>query len=130
MSATTRLSERRVAEWVERYVHAWRTADPDDIAALFSPDAEYHEWPYETSLIGRDAVVDGWLSRQPWQEGGWSFDWSLLMITGDTAAIKGTGRYTELGTFDNLWTVTFTEDGRCRMFRMWNNETEPSHRIR
>jgi hypothetical protein len=52
------------------------------------------------------------------------------MVTGDTAAIKGTGRYTELGTFDNLWTVTFADDGRCRMFRMWNNGTEPSHQSR
>ncbi len=122
------LSETQVATWVERYVHAWRTADRGDVAALFTQDAEYHEWPYETSLIGRAAIVDGWLSRQPWQEGGWTFDWSLLMLTGDTAAVKGVGVYTELGTFDNLWAVTLAADGRCRMFRMWNNEAAPTRR--
>jgi hypothetical protein len=108
--------------WVDRYVHAWRTADPADIAALFTPDAEYHERPYETAWIGREAIVKGWLSRQPWQEDGWTFDWVPLMITGDTAAIQGTGVYTEFGTFENLWVVTFADDGRCRNFRMWNNE--------
>jgi hypothetical protein len=44
------------------------------------------------------------------------------MITGDTAAIRGTGVYKELGTFLNLWTVTFDEHGKCTMFRMWNDQ--------
>ncbi|MFF3444209.1 nuclear transport factor 2 family protein [Streptosporangium sp. NPDC002721] len=116
------LTNEQLTGWVERYVHAWRTADPADIAALFTANAEYHEQPYETDWIGREAIVQGWLSRRPWQEGGWDFDWSPLMITGDTAAIRGTGVYTELGRFDNLWVVTFAGDGRCSSFRMWNNE--------
>jgi len=51
------LSTDQVDAWVKRYVHAWQTADPADIAALFTPDAEYHERPYETAWIGRDGVV-------------------------------------------------------------------------
>jgi len=115
-------TQQTVSTWVEQYVHAWTTADPDDIGALFAPDAEYHEWPFETHWIGRAAIVAGWLSREPWQEGGWTFDWDILMITGDTAAIRGTGRYQKLGTFENLWTVTVGADGTCVVFRMWNNE--------
>jgi len=111
-----------VESWIERYVHAWTTADADDIGALFVDDAEYHERPYETDWIGRAEIVDGWLSRQQWQEGGWTFEWELLAITGDTAAVCGTGVYAKLGTFENLWTVTFDDDGRCSVFRMWNNE--------
>lgn len=116
------VTERQVKEWVEGYVHAWRTGAVKDIKALFAPKAEYHESPYRTDWIGRDEIVEGWLSRQDWQQGGWDFDWSILMITGDTAAIGGTGVYKELGTFTNLWTVTFNESGRCTLFRMWNNE--------
>jgi hypothetical protein len=108
--------------WVDRYVHAWKTSDSGDIESLFTEDAEYHEWPYETSWIGREAIVRGWLERKDWQEGGWDFEWSVLAVNGDTAAIGGTGVYRKLGTFANLWTVTFADDGRCRVFRMWNNE--------
>ena len=115
-------TQPQVRAWIEKYVHAWTTADPRDIEPLFAADAEYHEWPYETHWIGRDDIVKGWLSRQQWQEGGWTFDWEILMITGDTAAIRGTGVYTKLGTFENLWTVTFDSDGSCAVFRMWNNE--------
>jgi hypothetical protein len=114
--------EKRVTRWVENYVKAWRSGDAAEIGALFSPAAEYHEWPYATDWVGRDAIVEGWLSRQDWQAGGWEFEWSLLKITGDTAAVGGTGVYRELGTFSNLWTVTLDQRGKCVMFRMWNNE--------
>ncbi|MGW7758979.1 hypothetical protein ACWGK6_47205 [Streptomyces violaceusniger] len=77
--------------------------------------------------MGREAIVAGWLSRQDWQEGGWTFESEILMITGDTAAINGIGVYKELGTFENLWVVTLTSDGKCSMFRMWNNEIQTDH---
>ena len=114
--------EQLVTRWVESYVKAWRSGLEKDIEGLFASAAEYHEWPYVTDWVGRDAIVEGWLSRQDWQQGGWEFEWSVLMINGDTAAIGGTGTYRELGVFANLWTVTFDSRGKCVMFRMWNNE--------
>jgi uncharacterized protein (TIGR02246 family) len=117
----TAITEKQVEAWIEGYVHAWKTHDPADIAALFTEDAESHEWPYETEWIGREDIVAGWLERKAWQEGGWEFEWSVLAINGDTAAVRGTGTYKKLGKFANLWTITF-DDGKCRMFRMWNNE--------
>jgi hypothetical protein len=115
-------TEQRVRTWIDKYVKAWTTADPKDIEALFTKDAEYHEQPYETDWLGRDAIVEGWLGRQSWQEGGWAFEWDVLMTTGDTAAVRGTGVYTKLGTFENLWVVTLASNGKCSGFRMWNNE--------
>nr|WP_244188993.1 hypothetical protein [Streptomyces yokosukanensis] len=41
----------------------------------------------ETFWVGRDAIVEGRLSRQPWQDGGSTFEASVLLVTGDTAAI-------------------------------------------
>jgi hypothetical protein len=113
-----------VEQWIKQYEHAWRTNDPDDIQALFTPGAEYHEWPYETAWIGRKEIVEGWLGREHMQTGGWTFAWSILTVNGDTAAIEGTGVYQEYGTFANLWVVTFADDGRCAVFRMWNNEVQ------
>jgi hypothetical protein len=116
------VTQHQIETWVEGYVKAWRTNASKDISALFTPKAEYHEWPYATDWIGRPQIIEGWQSRAAWQEGGWDFTWSTLMITGDTAAIRGTGIYKELGTFTNLWTVTLNERGTCTMFRMWNNQ--------
>ncbi|HEY0695805.1 MAG TPA: hypothetical protein VGD71_43060 [Kribbella sp.] len=33
-----------------------------------------------------------------------------------------TGASSGIGTFANLWTVTFDDRGECAMFRMWINE--------
>jgi len=115
-------TQAQVEAWIENYVHAWTTADPADIAALFTADGEYHESPYTTEWIGRDAIVEGWLSRQDWQEGGWTFTWNIVSVTGDTAVIEGTGVYKKLGTFANHWTVTFAPSGEATKFVMINNE--------
>jgi len=113
------IDREHVAAWLDRYIHAWTTNDSADIAALFTEDAEYYEVGYDTEWIGRAEIVEGWQSRFEWQAGGWSFDWTLAGVVGDTAAVTGTGHYTELGDFDNIWTITFEGD-RCSVFRMWN----------
>ncbi|GAA2513861.1 nuclear transport factor 2 family protein [Winogradskya humida] len=117
-----KITEKQAANWVAGYVKAWKSTDPEDIAAIFAEDGESHEWPYETAWIGLEAIVRGWQAREDWQQGGWTFDWELLTINGDTFAVKGVGAYRELGNFDNLWVVTLDDDGRCAVLRMWNNE--------
>ena len=111
-----------VTAWVSDYLKAWRSNSRTDIAALFTDDAEYHETPYETEWIGRDEIVDGWRSRWDWQKGGWTFEWSISDISGPTVLITGIGHYTELGDFNNAWTVTFDDSGRASRFEMVNTE--------
>lgn len=81
------VTQQQVETWVDGYVRAWGTNASKDIAALFTPKAEYHEWPYATDWVGRTQIVEGWQSRAAWQEGGWEFEWSTLMITGDTIGV-------------------------------------------
>ena len=102
-----------VTRWVEAYVHAWTTNDPGELAALFIESAEYHEIPYKTAWIGCEEIVAGWRSRWQWQSGGWTFEWEIVSLSGNEAVITGIGHYSELGDFDNVWTLTFDEDGRC-----------------
>ncbi|MCZ2839630.1 nuclear transport factor 2 family protein [Modestobacter sp. VKM Ac-2985] len=111
-----------ITRWVEGYVAAWTSNAPGDIEALFTDDAEYHESPFDTRWIGRTGIVEGWRSRWDWQSGGWEFEWSVTAIDGWDVVITGIGRYAELGDFDNLWTVTFDETGRCSRFVMVNTE--------
>ncbi|MFD9196218.1 hypothetical protein ACFWCA_49510 [Streptomyces phaeochromogenes] len=53
------VTEDQVRTWVESYVQAWTTNSKKDITDLFTPQAEYHERPYETDWIGRDAIIEG-----------------------------------------------------------------------
>ena len=36
-----------VARWLDDYVEAWRTYDPDAIVALFAEEIEYRYHPYD-----------------------------------------------------------------------------------
>lgn len=116
------ITRAEVVSWVEAYLHAWQTNASGDITALFTADGRYVETPYDTRWVGRDRIVAGWQSRWEWQQGGWGFEWELTSIEGRTATIVGVGTYTELGVFDNVWTVTFARDGRCTRFHMVNTE--------
>jgi SnoaL-like domain len=116
------LDSSTITGWVDGYLRAWTSNSRADIAALFTEDAEYSETPFETNWIGREAIIDGWRDRWDWQQGGWTFDWSVSSISGRTAVLAGVGHYAELGEFDNVWTVTFDESGRCSRFEMVNTE--------
>ena len=116
------LTVEGVTNWINGYVRAWETNDRDDIAKLFTEDAEYHESPFDTEWIGSEEIIEGWRSRWDWQQGGWTFDWTITSIHDLTAIVTGLGHYTELGDFNNLWTVTFDESARCTRFEMVNTE--------
>jgi hypothetical protein len=116
------ITSEDVTAWVDRYLAAWTSNDADDIAALFTEDGEYHESPYETDWIGRTEIIDGWQGRWDWQQGGWTFEWSLVSLDSPTALITGIGRYRKLGDFDNHWTVTFGTREQAATFEMINNE--------
>lgn len=42
--------------WVEGYLRAWRTNDPEDIGGLFTDGALYEPQPYGAPWRGRDEI--------------------------------------------------------------------------
>ncbi|HEV8544670.1 MAG TPA: nuclear transport factor 2 family protein, partial [Candidatus Limnocylindrales bacterium] len=54
-------------DWLDRYVEAWKSYDPDQVAALFAADATYRYHPYdegEDVLNGRAAIVADWIEPE------------------------------------------------------------------
>jgi ketosteroid isomerase-like protein len=121
-----------VARWLADYVEAWRTYDPDRIAALFAADVEYRYHPYDEPIRGRDAVVESWLgegdhpdasARDP--EGTYDASYAPVAVDGDLAVATGSSTYFESPggpvkqVFDNCFVMRFADDGRCREFTEW-----------
>ena len=50
-------------QWIERYRRAWETADADEVAGLFTPDASYRSSVFREPYLGSEAI------RQYWQRG-------------------------------------------------------------
>jgi ketosteroid isomerase-like protein len=121
-----------VQRWLDGYVSAWRSLDPAEIGALFSPDATYRYHPYDEPITGREAIVADWL-ESPDAEGTWQAHYEPYAVEGDRAVAVGESRYLEPdGAFRtlyyNLWTLRFDADGRCAEFIEYFNELPADRR--
>jgi ketosteroid isomerase-like protein len=112
--------------WLDDYVAAWRTYDPERIRALFSEDATYRYHPLDKEPIaGREAIVANWL-ESPDAAGSWTAEYRALAADGEIGIAHGWTRYVADAVsgrperlYANLWVMRFGPDGRCREFTEW-----------
>jgi ketosteroid isomerase-like protein len=116
-----------VQNWLDRYLAAWASNDPDDIRALFTEDATYAGSPLEPEpWVGRDAIVAGWLEYRD-EPGSWTFEGAPLVSADGLGMVQGRTDYTDGRIYANLWVIRFADDGRARSFVEWFVEPGPSH---
>jgi SnoaL-like domain len=109
--------------WAERYRRAWETADADEIADLFTPDAAYRSNVFREPYVGSAAI------RQYWQRGAGSqrgvvvrmgrpvvgaervaVEWWTTMIDPDDGEV----------TLPGCLLLRFAVDGRCQeLWEYW-----------
>lgn len=107
----------QVQDWLDRYVAAWKSYDPQEIGALFADDADYRYNPWGDAVHGRDAIVADWLEN-PDKPETWDAHYEPYAVDGDRAVAVGESRYRNAdGSFKalyyNLWTLRFDGEGRC-----------------
>ncbi len=109
----------RFTGWVERYISAWNSNDPDEIASLFSEEATYLTEPFAGPWIGRERIVQGWLEHKD-EPGDGAFDYEILVARGELGIVKGITRYKTTGAeYHNLWEVRLDDEDRCTEFVEW-----------
>jgi hypothetical protein len=115
--------------WLDAYVEAWRTYDPQRIRALFSEDVAYRYHPYDEPVVGADAVVASWLGESDAEgastrdaPGTYDGSYAPVAVDGDTVVARGSSTYRrEPGgpvdrVYDNCFLLRFDDAGRCREF--------------
>jgi hypothetical protein len=123
------MDHQTARDWLDRYVGAWMSYDPDDISRLFSEDVAYRYHPHDEPILGREAVVASWLGDSASSEastrdapGTYDADYSPVAVDGDTVVATGTSRYREVPggpvvrTYENCFVIRFDGEGRCREF--------------
>jgi ketosteroid isomerase-like protein len=127
-----RVNRADVDRWLQAYVEAWKSYDPDQISSLFTEDVQYRYHPYDDPVQGRDAVVQSWLGEADAagastreQEGTYDATYRAVAVDGDVAVATGSSTYTaEPGgkverIFDNCFVMRFDRASRCREFTEW-----------
>ncbi len=118
------MDRAQVAGWLDRYVGAWKSYDQEQIAELFSDDAEYRYHPYDEDPVrGNEAIAASWLEN-PDPPGTYDGSYQPIAIDGDIAV--ATGRSTYLAAdgsvdqvYDNCFVMRFHTSGRCSHFTEW-----------
>ena len=113
-----------VLRWLDDYVAAWKSYDPDAIAALFAEDVAYRYHPYDEPVRGRDAVVAAWLGEGDQDvassrdnPGTYDAEYTPYAVDGDAAVAVGVSTYTDPPkVYDNVYLLRFDADGRCSEF--------------
>ena len=113
-------------EWLDRYVAAWLSYEPDAIGALFSEDVVYRYHPYDDPILGREAVVGSWLGESGSDDestrdapGTYDAAYSPVAVDGDVVVATGSSTYRDhpggpvVRVYDNCFVMRFDSDGRC-----------------
>jgi hypothetical protein len=102
--------------WVQGYLAAWRSNEPEEIKTLFTADAEYYTAPYRPPWSGHDGIIAGWNERRD-APGSWTFDYRVVLESPELGVVEATTHYIESGrVYSNLWLIEFAESGRCSKF--------------
>lgn len=117
------MDKERLQHWLDGYIEAWRTYEPDRIRTLFTDDIQYRYHPHDKPVRGIDALVASWLEDRDDPE-TWRASYEPFAVDDDTAVATGTSTYlTPEGGIDrvyhNAYVMRFDPDDRCSSFTEW-----------
>ena len=132
------MDKAQVDRWLQAYVGAWKSYDPDQIGELFSADVRYRYHPHDDPVAGRAAVVRSWLGEDASagassrdEPGTYDATYRAVAVDGDVAVATGSSTYLSgpggpggpggpvEKVYDNCFVMAFDAEGRCREFTEW-----------
>ena len=109
----------RLDDWMDGYVLAWSSNDPEHIRQLFTDDAVYDPQVEGGEWDGIEEIVSHWQEKDD-QEDNWDFEWQPVVEDDELAVITGRTTYFDPpAAFRNLFIIRFAPDGRCYDFTEW-----------
>ena len=117
------LTTATLEDWLGRYEVAWETRDANKAAALFTPDATYHEMPFDAPLEGAEKIREYW-SRVTADQRDIDFSAKPIMVDDDTGVAEWTATFRTASTgaaieLNGVFVLTFDAAGRCTALREW-----------
>jgi SnoaL-like domain len=110
--------------WLDAYVRACKTNDPEDVTRLFAEDAEYYPGPFDEPYRGSASIAEHW-ADDPWTVGP-RFDARVepLLFEDGLGVAEWWVSYPEapLGAADeysSIFVLRFDDRGRCTEYREW-----------
>lgn len=111
-----------VTRWLAGYEQAWEARDADRAAELFTPDAKYHEMPFDAPKDGRAGIREYW-STVTADQRNIDFTYDVVAVEGNRGVAHWHAAFeTSAGAkieLDGVFVLTLGADGLCRELREW-----------
>jgi ketosteroid isomerase-like protein len=107
--------------WLDRYLAAWRSNDPDEVADLFAEDVRYRYHPFDDAIEdGREGLLSSWFEELDAPD-SWEARYVPWAVDGDRVVATGWTRYFATASqpeklYHNCFLIEFDHDGRCTDF--------------
>lgn len=117
-----------VVAWLSAYKAAWVTQNPDKVASLFTPDAEYVENPFDPAIKGREGIRAYWIEGAVTSQSDISFGSTLWALNEGIAFAHWQAKFTRIARgevicLDGIFRLQFikSEDNaiRCTKLEEW-----------
>lgn len=117
------LDRDTLTRWLAGYERAWEARDADLAAALFTPEAKYHEMPFETPKDGRAGIREYW-STVTADQRDVDFRYDIIAIDGMRGIAHWHASFTAASAdarieLDGVFVLTFDASGLCTELREW-----------
>jgi uncharacterized protein (TIGR02246 family) len=116
------LDEAAARAWLDAYGAAWTAKDAEAAAALFTPDATYHENTFEEPMRGQDEIRAYWEAVTAGQE-DIVFSHELWSVADDVAIAHWTAEFTvpdgSRAKLDGVFHLAFAGPGTVAHLREW-----------
>ncbi len=117
------MTEERFTAWLDAYGRAWEARDTKAAVALFTPDVEYHESPFDPPFRGSEGVRRYWTETTGAQR-EIQFTHRPVAVVGPVGVAHWHARFVRVPSgehveLDGVLILDFAADGRCEVLREW-----------
>jgi ketosteroid isomerase-like protein len=117
------LTTAALEKWLAGYERAWETRDAARAAELFTPNASYHEMPFDAPKTGQAGIREYWSSVTADQR-DIDFKSQVVAVNSQTGIAHWSATFTSASTgarveLDGVFALTFDSSGRCSELREW-----------
>lgn len=123
------LTHAAFERWLSAYGAAWRDGDPEAAVRLFTPEAAYHETPFDAPLRGAGAIRRYWTDGAKNAQRDVAFAARVVGVDDDTGHAHWRASFVRVAggarvELDGVLAARLAADGRCRELREWWHRRE------
>ena len=127
-SISSEIAEEQASAWLQEYGAAWEHGDADRIVELFAANGSYRVTPFDSPLVGHDAIRQYWLEN-PATHVNVEFSFEIVTLvetqcfcTWASKFIKGDRQLELRGLFRLIFQQHRTKGLLCETLQEWWHE--------